>query len=90
MECQMDTCEKLFVRLSLYWRSAMIGLLAMLSIGGGVFAWTWAEWKQDQTMQDKKIDELQAAYNDVSFIRIQADEILANQKLIIRYVTGKK
>ena len=85
----LDTCEKLFVKLSLYWRSALIGFIALLSLGAGAWTWTWAEWKTSQSSQDREIAEMQAAFNDLSFIRSQANEILENQKVIIKYL-GKR
>jgi len=86
VKCQLDVCEKLFVKLSIYWRSAIFGLLTILSLGAGVWCWTWAEWKDIQKIQDMKIAEMQEAFNDVSYLRGQANEILENQKIIIKYL----
>lgn len=81
----LEECEKIFVKLASYWRSALIGLITLLGLGAGVWTWTWAEVKSDQSRQDKQIEEIQAAFNDIAYLRSQSNEILDNQKLIIRY-----
>ena len=88
--CDMEICEKLFVKLTVYWRSALIGFIALLSLGGGVWCWTWAEVAGQQANQDALIRDLQAAHNQISFIRVQADEILTNQKKIIAFFEREK
>jgi len=89
-ECKLDVCERLFVKLSLYWRSVLIGFLALVSLGSGVWTWSWAEVKQSQSAQDERIHELEAGLNDISFIRSQANEILDNQRVIIKYLEKKR
>jgi hypothetical protein len=89
-KCNMEVCEELFVKLTVYWRSALIGFIALLSLGGGVCCWTWAEIGSDQSRQDSQIRELEAAFNDIAFIRSQANEILDNQHMIIKYLERKK
>jgi len=89
-ECKLDICERLFVKLSLYWRSAIFGLLTLLSIGGAVWAWTWKEVKQDNALQDVRIEQIESAFNDIVYLKSQSNQILENQKVIIKYFERKK
>ncbi len=87
--CSLEVCEKLFLKLTIYWRSVLIGFLGLLTLGSGVWCWTWAEIGADQLRQDARIEEIEKAYNDIAFVRTQADEILTNQKKIIKYLERK-
>lgn len=89
-ECKLEICERLFVKLSLYWRSAIFGLLTLLSIGSAVWAWTWSEVKQASASQNERIEQIEAAFNDIAYLRSQSNEILSNQKVIIKYFERKK
>ena len=85
MTCSVEVCEKLFVKLGLYWRSALIGFIALLTFGGGVWCWTWAEIKADQALQNQQIHEVQAGLNEIAYLRSQSNETLENQKEILEY-----
>jgi hypothetical protein len=90
MSCQLETCEKLFVKLGLYWRSALIGFIALLSLGAGAWTWTWAEWKQGQAEQNTRIINLESAFNDITVVRSQTTVIIANQEKILKELSRRK
>ena len=85
-----ENCERIFVRLSAYWRSALFGFLAILSLGSGVWAWTWAETKASNAEQNTRINSLEAGFNDIAVVRGQANEIIANQKMILKLLARTK
>jgi hypothetical protein len=83
--CAIEECRKIFLELSKFWKLCLIGLVSLLGMYGGAWAWTWKEMRDDQVRQDKAIEEMQSAFDDVRFLRTQSDEILDNQKEIIKY-----
>jgi len=86
----LEQCERIFVKLAMYWRTALIGFVALLTLGGGVWAWTWAEVQQSQNEQDDRIEQIEAAFNDIAYLRSQSNEILENQRIIIKYFERRK
>jgi len=83
MACDFETCEKLFLKITMYWRSMLFGFLGLLTLGSGVWAWTWAEVTAKQDHQDYRIEQIEKAFDDIAFVREQSDDILDNQKKII-------
>jgi len=90
-KCSIDECRKIFLELSLFWRLSLLGFVFLLGLGCSVFVWGQAQYSTDQDKLDKRMDSIEMSLDDISFLRSQADDILDNQKLIIKYLeTGGK
>jgi len=63
----------------------------LLGLGGSVLLWAQAIYQDDIKTMSSRISEIEAAFNDIQFIRSQSNEILENQNQIIKYlkITGK-
>lgn len=90
-ECNgFDQCERIFLRIAQYYKSAIAGTIIAAGLMSGVWCWTWAEVKSYNTKQDERIEQIEAAFNDIAYLRSQSNEILDNQKVIIRYFERTK
>jgi len=89
--CAIDECRKIFIELSMFWRLSLIGFVVLLGLGGSVLLWAQAIYQDDIKTMSSRISEIEAAFNDIQFIRSQSNEILENQNQIIKYlkITGK-
>lgn len=81
--CAVDECRKIFLELSLYWKSALIGGIVLLGMVTGLWTWSYAEYRNAEQIQNERIAEFEKFQNDLSYIRSDANKILDNQRLII-------
>ena len=89
-DCQFDNCERIFVKLSLYWRSALFGFLTLLTVSSGVWAWSWKEFKDSQIAQNIAITEIRESLNDIANLQVQIKEISDGQKQMLRYLEQRR
>jgi len=84
IECAIEECRKIFLELSLFWKLSLVGFVMLLGMGCSVFAWAHQVYKQDQAVVGERIDTVEAAMNDISFVRAQSNQILDNQQRILK------
>jgi DNA-binding transcriptional regulator/RsmH inhibitor MraZ len=82
-DCMIDECRKVFLELSLYWKSALIGGIVLLGMIMGLWTWSYAEYRAAEQVQNEKIAEFEKFQNDLTYLRSDANKILDNQRMII-------
>lgn len=86
----LEQCEKIFLRIATYWRSALIGFVGLLGLATGVWAWTWKQMETRDAALEHRMQYIEASLNDISYLRSQSNEILENQRLILKYFEKKR
>jgi len=84
MQCAIEECRKIFLELSLFWRLSLVGFVLLLGMGCSVFTWAHSCYKEDLQVVNNRLNAIEAAFNDISFVRAQSNEILDNQRKILK------
>lgn len=90
INCSVDACRKIFIELSLFWRLSLVGFVFLLGLGGSVLIWAQAIYQGDMVKVEKRVNDIEAGLNDISFLRSQSNEILNNQQKILRYFETRR
>jgi hypothetical protein len=83
VQCSIDECKMIFLRLSVYYKSALIGGVILLGLILGLWTWSYAQYKDDTKIIGSRIERLESFVNDVQFLRQSSDRILVNQNQIL-------
>ena len=90
IECALDQCRSIFMELKLFWKLTLVGFVFLLGMGGSVLLWAQAIYQDDMRKYDGRLKEIEAAFNDIAYLRSQSNDILDNQKVIIKYLERRE